>query len=88
MELVEKRGIPATSFEEACSSPTVELLILQELADHGKKCRLEKFEVPAAVKLCQEVWSPDMGLVTAAFKLKRKDIQERYQHEINRMYAS
>jgi len=50
--------------------------------------KLEKFEVPAAVKLCSEVWSPDMGLVTAAFKLKRKDIQERYQHEINRMYAS
>ena len=50
--------------------------------------KLEKFEVPAAVKLCTEVWSPDMGLVTAAFKLKRKDIQDRYQHEINRMYAS
>lgn len=50
--------------------------------------RLEKFEVPAAVALSSEIWSPDMGLVTAAFKLKRKDIQERYQHEINRMYAS
>jgi long-subunit acyl-CoA synthetase (AMP-forming) len=50
--------------------------------------KLEKFEIPAAVKLCSEVWSPDMGLVTAAFKLKRKDIQDRYQHEINRMYAS
>lgn len=50
--------------------------------------RLSKIEVPQQVKLCIEVWSPDMGLVTAAFKLKRKDIQERYQHEINRMYAS
>lgn len=50
--------------------------------------KLEKFEIPAAVKLCTEVWSPDMGLVTAAFKLKRKDIQERYQLDINRMYAS
>lgn len=50
--------------------------------------KLERFEIPTAVKLCTEVWSPDMGLVTAAFKLKRKDIQDRYQHEINRMYAS
>lgn len=50
--------------------------------------KLEKFEIPAAVKLVKEVWSPDMGLVTAAFKLKRKDIQERYKQEINRMYAS
>lgn len=50
--------------------------------------KLQKFEVPAAITLCKEVWSPDMGLVTAAFKLKRKDIQDRYQHDINRMYAS
>lgn len=44
--------------------------------------------MPAAVTLVTEVWSPDMGLVTAAFKLKRKDIQDRYQADINRMYAS
>lgn len=50
--------------------------------------KLQRYEVPAAVTLCKEVWSPDMGLVTAAFKLKRKDIQDRYQHDINRMYAS
>lgn len=49
---------------------------------------LERFEVPAAVKLVTEVWSPDMGLVTAAFKIKRKDIQERYKDDIKRMYAS
>lgn len=76
------------SFEQLCADPQMEKAVLSELADHGKKCKLEKFEIPAAVKLCTEVWSPDMGLVTAAFKLKRKDIQERYQHEINRMYAS
>lgn len=50
--------------------------------------KLQRYEVPVAVTLCKEVWSPDMGLVTAAFKLKRKDIQDRYQHDINRMYAS
>lgn len=50
--------------------------------------KLQRFEIPGAVKLCAEQWSPDMGLVTAAFKLKRKAVQERYQHEINRMYAS
>lgn len=50
--------------------------------------KLQKHEVPAAITLCKEVWSPDMGLVTAAFKLKRKDIQDKYQHDINRMYAS
>lgn len=50
--------------------------------------KLEKFEIPAAVKLVTEVWSPDMGLVTAAFKLKRKDIEAFYHSDIRRMYGS
>jgi long-chain acyl-CoA synthetase len=87
-DLALKKGIGALSFEELCQSPEVERVVIGELNDHGKKSKLEKFELPAAVKLVTEVWSPDMGLVTAAFKLKRKDIQERYKHEINRMYAS
>ncbi|PSN39553.1 Long-chain-fatty-acid--CoA ligase 3 [Blattella germanica] len=86
--LGNKLGLNSLSFEQLCSNQNVEKAVLQDIAEHGKKCKLEKFEVPAAVKLCTEVWSPDMGLVTAAFKLKRKDIQDRYQHEINRMYAS
>jgi long-chain acyl-CoA synthetase len=50
--------------------------------------KLSKYEVPTAITLCKEVWSPEMGLVTAAFKLKRKDIQDKYKSEITRMYAS
>ncbi|XP_055694254.1 long-chain-fatty-acid--CoA ligase 4 isoform X2 [Lutzomyia longipalpis] len=87
-EIALKQGITNLNFEDLCSSPVMERAVIKELAEHAKKCKLEKFEVPAAITLCKEVWSPDMGLVTAAFKLKRKDIQERYQHDINRMYAS
>ncbi|KAK9869381.1 hypothetical protein WA026_003137 [Henosepilachna vigintioctopunctata] len=87
ISLAEKKGI-VKPFEELCVSPEVEKLVVQELSDHGRKNKLEKFEIPTAVKIVTEVWSPDMGLVTAAFKLKRRDIQERYKSEINRMYAS
>ncbi|XP_017066171.1 long-chain-fatty-acid--CoA ligase 3 isoform X3 [Drosophila eugracilis] len=87
-ELAQKHGLGDKTFEELCSSPIIEKAILKEIAEHARKCKLQKYEVPAAITLCKEVWSPDMGLVTAAFKLKRKDIQDRYQHDINRMYAS
>lgn len=50
--------------------------------------KLQKFEIPGKVKLCKEVWTPETGLTTAAFKLKRKEIQDKYQHELNRLYAS
>ncbi|CAG9854208.1 unnamed protein product [Phyllotreta striolata] len=87
-DLAAKIGIVNKSFEELCVNAAIEKAMVQELAEHGKKSKLAKFEIPAAIKLVTEVWSPDMGLVTAAFKLKRKDIQERYKYEINRMYAS
>ncbi|XP_046419007.1 fatty acid CoA ligase Acsl3 isoform X1 [Neodiprion fabricii] len=87
-ELAENLGLRPSSLEELCNNPEIEKAVLQELVEQSKKCKLEKFEIPGAVKLCAEQWSPDMGLVTAAFKLKRKAVQERYQHEINRMYAS
>lgn len=87
-ELAARHGLPDMDFDQLCQNPTVEKAVVKELADHARKCGLEKFEVPAAVKLVTEVWSPDMGLVTAAFKIKRKDIQERYKEDIKRMYAS
>ena len=49
--------------------------------------KLEKFEVPAKMMLCTEVWMPDTGLVTDAFKLKRKNIEERFKPSLERMYS-
>jgi len=49
--------------------------------------RLEKFEIPGAVTLCSELWTPDSGLVTAAFKLKRKPITDFYKADLDRMYG-
>lgn len=87
-DIAERQGIKGMEFEELCSSPVMEKAVVHELAEHGKKCKLHRFEIPTAVTLCKDIWTPDMGLVTAAFKLKRKDIQERYKNEISRMYAS
>ena len=66
----------------------MENLVLAEIQRHLRECgRLDKYEIPQAVKLVPEVWTPDTGLVTAALKLKRKSIQDRYQKLISLMYA-
>ncbi|CAH0393729.1 unnamed protein product [Bemisia tabaci] len=86
--LAVKLGIHNKTLEELCEDTTVEKAVLKELIAHGQKSKLEKFEIPTAIKMVPEAWTPDMGLVTAAFKLKRKDIQLKYQKELNRLYAS
>merc|ERR1712071_685627 len=60
---------------------------LRELTSQGKLMKLQKFEIPGSVHLCLDQWTPDSGLVTAAFKLKRRPLQDFYQTEINRMYG-
>ena len=59
---------------------------MKSLAEHGKKGGLEKFEIPTKLTLIDTPWTAEMGLVTAAFKLKRKEIQKAYQSDIDRMY--
>ena len=48
--------------------------------------RLDKFEIPFRVGLTSITWSPDNNLVTAAFKLKRKELADFYREDLRRLY--
>lgn len=48
---------------------------------------LEKFEIPVKIRLSPDPWTPETGLVTDAFKLKRKELTAYYQTDIDRMYG-
>nr|XP_045613680.1 long-chain-fatty-acid--CoA ligase 4-like isoform X1 [Procambarus clarkii] len=74
--------------EKLCLDADINKAILEELLATGKRAKLEKFELPSAAYLATELWTPDTGLVTASFKLKRKSIEIKYKNEIHRMYAS
>jgi len=50
--------------------------------------KLEKFEIPTAIMLCTDVWTPDNNLVTAAFKIKRREIYNKYKSKIDKLYQS
>ena len=86
-ELAKKYNKEGLSFEEMCEDKDVTGGALRDLINYGKKLKLEKFEIPGAVTLVKDSWLPDTGLVTAAFKLKRKPIQQAYQIDIDRMYG-
>ena len=76
------------SFEQLCSNPDVVAQVLSELTAAGRTSGLERFELPTAITLCTEQWTPESGLITAAFKLKRKVVQKEYQSSIDQMYRN
>lgn len=59
------------------------LLIIQA----AKQARLEKFEIPAKIKLLPEPWTPESGLVTAALKIKRDCIRKAFSEDLAKLYA-
>lgn len=54
----------------------------------GKAARLEKFEIPAKIKLLSEPWTPESGLVTAALKIKRDAIRKAFSVDLAQLYSS
>ncbi|XP_065585694.1 long-chain-fatty-acid--CoA ligase 4 [Cyrtonyx montezumae] len=84
--LAEQKGISGT-WVEICNNPTMEAEILQEIKEVANKMKLERFEIPIKVRLSPEPWTPETGLVTDAFKLKRKELKNHYLNDIERMYG-
>eukprot|EP00092_Neocalanus_flemingeri_P029144 GFUD01031632.1.p1 GENE.GFUD01031632.1~~GFUD01031632.1.p1 ORF type:complete len:730 (+),score=165.17 GFUD01031632.1:69-2258(+) len=60
--------------------------MLKVFSKHGAAQRLKKFEIPKAVYLVSEPWTPESGLLTAAMKLKRKSLETAFSYEVSEMY--
>ena len=78
---------PDVTFEQLCEEPKVNAAVLKELQLHGRRCGLSRWEIPAAVHLANELWTPDNGLVTAALKLRRKQLDQQYRSMVVNMYS-
>ena len=70
----------------ALANKEVQAKILKAVAAYGLKNALEKFELPGKVLLYNDEWTPDSGLVTAAFKIRRRQIVDFYRDDINKVY--
>lgn len=85
-ELARKKGFKGT-WEEICTSAEMEKEVLKVVAEAASSAHLEKFEIPLKIHLSPDPWTPETGLVTDAFKLKRRELTSHYQVDIDRMYG-
>jgi len=85
-KVAEKLGKSGMMREELCRDEEVLAEYRMVLVKHGAQQRLVKFEVPQAVFLVSEPWTPESGLITAAMKLKRKSLEAAFASEIANMY--
>lgn len=84
-ELAETMSIENNS-EKLCKNAKILEKVIATLSTYGLKNGLEKFELPKKITLVTDEWTPDSGLVTAAFKIRRIFIVKKYENEIKMMY--
>lgn len=85
--IAKSLGKEHLSHEQLCRDPAVVRSVLSAIQEHGKKAKLLKSEIPSKLLVVADEWSPDSGLVTAAMKIRRKNITDHYQRDINRLYG-
>ncbi|KAG8445360.1 hypothetical protein GDO86_010227 [Hymenochirus boettgeri] len=85
-KLAENKGVQG-SWEELCNNSILEREVLKVITESPAAATLERFEIPAKLRLVSEPWTPETGLVTDAFKLKRKELKSHYQEDIERLYG-
>ncbi|XP_022638022.1 long chain acyl-CoA synthetase 9, chloroplastic isoform X2 [Vigna radiata var. radiata] len=87
-EWASQKGISYINFLDLCAKEETVKEVHASLVKEGKKAHLEKFEIPAKIKLLSDPWTPESGLVTAALKLKREAIKKTFNEELTKLYAS
>ncbi|KAL2095191.1 hypothetical protein ACEWY4_009910 [Coilia grayii] len=85
--LAIKSGIEG-ELSDLCGHPKMEEEVLKAIKEVATTSKLQKFEIPAKVCLSSEPWTPETGLITDAFKLKRKELRQHYMSAIERMYGA
>ncbi|CCD70738.1 long-chain-fatty-acid--CoA ligase [Caenorhabditis elegans] len=85
-KIAEAEGVSTSEMKTMCEDKKVIAAYKKQLEEHAKKSKLSRSEIPAAIHLCPEIWTPDTGLLTEALKLKRKPIQMAYQKTLDDLY--
>ncbi|KAF2734572.1 acetyl-CoA synthetase-like protein [Polyplosphaeria fusca] len=86
-KLASENGVSGDHLEELVHNEKINILALKQLQQAGQKGGLASFEIIDGVVLADEEWTPQNNLVTAAQKLNRKGILDKYKKEVNKAYG-
>lgn len=84
-KFLKENGIENEDWDALCEQKETRQLVLKTLQEHAKNGGLKGNEIISDLWVCKDLWTPEMGLLTAAQKLKRKDINKAYEKELKSM---
>jgi long-chain acyl-CoA synthetase len=86
-QIIGKEELTDAEFAEAVTRKEVHDRILAEMNEKAKARGLFGFQQVRDIHLDTTVWSPDNDLLTPTFKIRRKNLTDKYRKEIDALYA-
>ncbi|KAI4108754.1 MAG: hypothetical protein L6R37_000918 [Teloschistes peruensis] len=87
-KLAKDNGIEGNSLEELVHSKKLNSIVLKEMQAAGRQGGLNGIEIIDGVVMADEEWNAANGLTTAAQKINRKGILNKYSKEVDQAYNS
>ncbi|KAG8531666.1 uncharacterized protein KY384_003297 [Bacidia gigantensis] len=84
----EQNGVEGTGLEELVHNKKLNTLVLKELQDAGKGGGLQGIEIIEGVVMSEEEWTPANGMTTAAQKVNRRAILDKFKKQIDQAYGA
>ncbi|KAK4666800.1 long-chain fatty acid-CoA ligase [Podospora pseudopauciseta] len=85
--LAAQLGIEGDSVEALVHDKKLHSAVLKELQAQGRAGGLSGIEIIDGVVIVEDEWTPQNGLVTAAQKLNRRGILEKYKKDVAKAYG-
>ncbi|KAL9621204.1 MAG: hypothetical protein Q9160_004337 [Pyrenula sp. 1 TL-2023] len=86
-KLASSVGVKSGSLEGMLQDKKLNGAVLKEILNQGRQQGLNGIELIDGIVMAEEEWTPQNGFMTAAQKIQRKKIVEKYQKEIERAYG-
>ena len=74
------------NYDDLCGNKIMEEEIVKDCDKVGRKSGLKGFELPKKIRIINEQFSLENGLMTNTLKLKPKNIRIKYKDELKKMY--
>jgi long-chain acyl-CoA synthetase len=87
LKVSKNPSLAKASLAEICKSDSLKAVIMSEIKKIGKANGLYGFEIPKAIHLSEKPFTVEDGLLTPTFKLKRQQARDKFEKEIEQMYA-
>ncbi|CAG2173145.1 unnamed protein product, partial [Oppiella nova] len=87
LKLSHDLGLNGVLMEDIVGNETVNRRVFEAVVQTGREAGLGTKEIPVRIALVADEWTPDNDLLTAAMKLKRRNVEKRYHKEIDGLFT-